>query len=546
MNTTRKIVILGMCLVLACGTSFAQETNPAKKFSLLKGPEPKEEWANNPEGTVLIKGGAFTMGQMSEFITAPRNSERRTVTVNSFYMDKYEVSNDFWNHYETWIRKVFGDVKPELVESVLPDTTVWREELAYNDPLVEYYYRHKAYSNYPVVGVTWEQAEKFCQWRTDRENEYRLYSRGYLTNDPKNIADLAKLYELVNRGFLTEEEKTQLFENPSDFPQNEKYAELLKDTVISIYDIQRYSMLNDKEIKKLVQQGEEEVVMYQLPYEWIKEQFVFNTEKYLYTSYRPLGHKGRKVNMSDNVLLVGYRLPTEAEWEYAALGQNASLNEYGMVNENQLLPWEGYEARKRDAGKKDVVKSHANFVGARGNMTGGTSNDGGVVTVPVDAFRGNGFGLYNMAGNVNEWVLDVYRETTHEEVSEYNAFRGNVYTKIKRDAAGNAELDAFGSVVRVYDVDDDKRNYRDGDEGSLFETDYPLDTTNLTAEQMENVKYDPSDVLAPIVNSETRVYKGGSWNDRFYWTESATRRYLDQKKSSSTIGFRCAMSKLGE
>jgi formylglycine-generating enzyme required for sulfatase activity len=98
----------------------------------------------------------------------------------------------------------------------------------------------------------------------------------------------------------------------------------------------------------------------------------------------------------------------------------------------------------------------------------------------------------------------------------------------------------------VYDVDDDKRNYRDGDEGSLFETDYPLDTTNLTAEQMENVKYDPSDVLAPIVNSETRVYKGGSWNDRFYWTESATRRYLDQKKSSSTIGFRCAMSKLGE
>ena len=45
MNTTRKIVILGMCLVLACGTSFAQETNPAKKFSLLKGPEPKEEWA---------------------------------------------------------------------------------------------------------------------------------------------------------------------------------------------------------------------------------------------------------------------------------------------------------------------------------------------------------------------------------------------------------------------------------------------------------------------------------------------------------------------
>jgi hypothetical protein len=107
-------------------------------------------------------------------------------------------------------------------------------------------------------------------------------------------------------------------------------------------------------------------------------------------------------------------------------------------------------------------------------------------------------------------------------------------------------LDAFGAVEREYDMVDDKRNYKDGDEGSLFETDYPLDTTNLTAEQMENVKYDPTDVLAPLVNSETRVYKGGSWNDRIYWLEPATRRYLDQKKSSSTIGFRCAMSKLGE
>jgi formylglycine-generating enzyme required for sulfatase activity len=298
---------------------------------------------------------------------------------------------------------------------------------------------------------------------------------------------------------------------------------------------------------QLAKQGIEEIVMYQLPYEWIRNQFVFNIEKYLYTNYLPLGHKGRKINMSDNVLLIGYRLPTEAEWEYAALGQQAVGGDMGMIEQNQIYPWLGYQTRSLAKGvKKSPIKSKANFVGARGDMTGGTSNDGGVVTTPVDAYTTNGFGLYNMAGNVNEWVLDVYRETTHEEVVEYNAFRGNVYTRIKRDAAGNAVLDAFGAVEREYEMVDDKRNYKDGDEGSLFETDFPLDTTNLTAEQMENVKYDPSDVLAPIVNSETRVYKGGSWNDRFYWTESATRRYLDENKSSSTIGFRCAMSKLGE
>ena len=69
---------------------------------------------------------------------------------------------------------------------------------------------------------------------------------------------------------------------------------------------------------------------------------------------------------------------------------------------------------------------------------------------------------------------------------------------------------------------------------------------SLTEEQKANVKYDPSDILIPRINDKTRVYKGGSWNDRIYWLNPTTRRYLDQDKSSSTIGFRCAMSILGK
>ena len=107
-------------------------------------------------------------------------------------------------------------------------------------------------------------------------------------------------------------------------------------------------------------------------------------------------------------------------------------------------------------------------------------------------------------------------------------------------------MNDYGQLDIEWKKEDDKRNYRDGDAGSLFDTDYPLSTVGFTPEQMEKVKYDPSDVLAPRINDSTRVYKGGSWNDRIYWLNPTTRRYMQQNQSSSTIGFRCAMSILGK
>ena len=163
----------------------------------------------------------------------------------------------------------------------------------------------------------------------------------------------------------------------------------------------------------------------------------------------------------------------------------------------------------------------------------------------MNAFAANDFGLYNMAGNVNEWVLDVYRETTYEETTEYNPFRGNVYSTVKRDSLGNPIMTPVGCLAVEYDAENDKRDYKDGDAASLLDTDYPLDTTGLSEEEMYDIKYDPTNVLAPNLGKTTRVYKGGSWNDRIYWLNPTTRRYMEQSKSSSTIGFRCAMSVVG-
>ena len=121
----------------------------------------------SPVGMVPIQGGTFTIGENDEFITAPRNNGKRALTVSSFFMDKYEVSNLNWREYEHWMQVVFGNTAPELVKAILPDTTVWREEMAYNEPYLDNYYRHPAFSFYPVVGVSWEQAKAFCAWRTE-------------------------------------------------------------------------------------------------------------------------------------------------------------------------------------------------------------------------------------------------------------------------------------------------------------------------------------------------------------------------------------------
>jgi sulfatase modifying factor 1 len=271
----------------------------------------------------------------------------------------------------------------------------------------------------------------------------------------------------------------------------------------------------------------------------------FNTDAYLAGQYEGLvksdlrdlnpNRDTRKVRMEDGILLPRYRLPTEAEWEYAALGLIGNTV-FERVTDRKLYPWNGHVVR--DADEKHKGEMLANFKRGRGdNMgTAGHLNDNADITAPVISYVPNDFGLYNMGGNVSEWVADVYRPLSAEDKDDFNSFRGNVFKTQLTDEEGQvAEKDSLGRVI-YRDVTEeenvDRRNYRKAD-----------NINYLDGDEAEYITYGYG--TSSMIDDHSRVYKGGSWNDRAYWMNPGSRRFLDERIATSYIGFRCAMARVG-
>jgi gliding motility-associated lipoprotein GldK len=322
---------------------------PASKYNLSK-----------PPGMVYIPPGTFHMGPSDEDINYAYTARNKQVSINGFWMDATEITNNEYRQFVNWVRdstaatmmqygkevdgkfqvdwkktqtikwgdkatiekidqmiltpenRIFGkkEIDPsklvyhsetfELKEAakkvnegkvrsqfivkkdikIYPDTLVWIRDFSYsyNEPMTKRYFSHPAFGNYPVVGVNWNQATAFCEWRT-------LYLNSYL-------------------------------------------------------------------------------------------------------------EKAKMANESP------FRLPTESEWEYAARGGRSQ----------SMFPWGNYYLRN----KKGCLL--ANFKPGRGNYP----EDGAFYTARADAYWPNDFGLYCMAGNVAEWTSSVYYEGAYNFQHDMN------------------------------------------------------------------------------------------------------------------------------
>ena len=488
-------------------------------------------------GLVFVEGGTFTMGRVQDDPMHDWNNTPSQQHIQSFYMDESEVTNKMYLEYLDWIKRVYppDDSNFKLIyQGALPDTLVWRNRLGYSEMMTENYLRHPGYGEYPVVGVSWIQAVNFASWRTDRVNELYLEKAGFLKKDAR--------IEAVD---ATSNFNTQTYINSpsSTYGGN---AEILEGG-------QRRQQMDAE---------------------------------------------GNPINVyakrESGIISPEYRLPSEAEWEYAALGLN-ELRNYNNIRGRKKYPWSGQYTR---SGKRRTRGDQlANFKQGKGDYGGisGWSDDSADITNKVKSYLPNDFGIYDMAGNVAEWVADVYRPIVDDEFNDFNYYRGNVYTKnainedgtVKVVTANNIVYDTLsngkvvprnlpGEILQVpissddaylktnFDVSDN-RNFRDGDRKSSrnysdnFSESEGATNESRTRDMYNSPKhrvvtdstgalvklYDQSNDRTSLINDNVRVYKGGSWKDRAYWIDPAQRRYFPQDMATDYIGFRCAMSRVG-
>jgi gliding motility-associated lipoprotein GldK len=360
----QNLVMLMLVAILAvsCGKLGKSKSKGLPNDGQLHGVAPGSKYSlPKPPGMVYVPQGTFHMGPSDEDISYAFTARNRQISINGFWMDATEITNNEYRQFVYWVRdsiaatilnykKQGGDgteiidqakaktIKwndPKILEQlnamivtpdnrilgkkeldadklmyrsetfdykeaskrenagkprsqfavkkdvkIYPDTLVWIRDFSYsyNEPMSKRYFSHPSFGNYPVVGVSWKQANAFCEWRTQ-------YLNGFLESKKRN--------------------------SESDF-----------------------------------------------------------------------------------------RLPTEAEWEYSARGGRSQAP----------FPWGGYYLRN----KKGCLL--ANFKPGRGNYP----EDGGFYTVRADAYWPNDFGLYNMSGNVAEWTSSLYYEGAYNFQHDMN------------------------------------------------------------------------------------------------------------------------------
>ncbi len=417
----------------------------------------------SPYGMVLVKGGHISMGQEEPDSLWGETSPAKTITVDAFWMDEKEVSNSKYRQFVYYVRDSI--IRERLADPAYGGNELYKiEEDRYGEPIKPYLNWNKAipwskptedeeraimsvYKRNPITGQMMLDASQMnYKYETfdyvgyaKRQNRMDATRRNLNTDlvvDYNKEVLISKDTAFVDEdGQVVNATIVRPLESEYDF-LNTRIVNVYPDTTVWINDFA--NSFNEPYARFYFSHSSyDDYPVVGVSWEQASAFCVWRTD-YLKKSY----------GMRGVTHIEAFRLPTEAEWEYAARAGNSE----------NLYPWPGEVPRT----EKGCFAG--NFKPEDGNYT----QDGFLITSPTGAYRANEFGLYDMAGNVAEWTSTAWTEAGVKLASDinpdfsFNAAKEDPYHMKRKVTRGGSWKDIARFVrsdVRSWDYQNEHRSF---------------------------------------------------------------------------------------
>ena len=453
----KKILLLFIfsALIISCSKSDRGE---------LIGSKTQKFFPSQPLGMVLIPSGSFLMGMADDDYVKLENAPVSTVSIKAFYMDETEITNGEYKQFVNWVKdSVVRDALAKRAIFELGDAPS-QEDLDKDNSINTYYPMYVVEEDVPdeeKSGYTLYKEDVTFGIDYEDKSTYALNYDNEILWEREDYPDLA--YAQVMEGEF--EEGTGFFLPKEESFNGERTFDTKKiEYTYTSFDAEA-AIKSDSDSRKDFFK-EKTIEIYPDTTAWIKDfSYSYNEPMHndyfwhdAYAEYPVVGvsweqakafahwrtmyknnyQRSRKKN---GQRVASFRLPSEAEWEYAARG--------GL--ESATYPWGGpYTIDSKGC-------FLANFKPNRGDY----ASDNALYTVEAESYWPNDYGLYNMAGNVSEWTDSSY------DKGAYNFDMGlnpNVSdsTNLRKVTRGGSWKDIayFLRVsARDYEYKDEKRSY---------------------------------------------------------------------------------------